>query len=743
MKANLNKRLLLLLAVFMVLVLIPTSFAADTTDGDAVGIDDDSAVDTISESAVSDDIISDDSKSAISEIDDNQLAADGEEEEIDDNIYVDGNAAPGGNGSKEKPFQNVSAAYDSAADGKTIIIKSGEYSIGSRGLFNNVNGLNIDKNITFTGEGDVKFKSIGYSFIGTQFITIDQNAANVAFNNIQFVDSRLSLGNALIHVSGAIINTRTHDLIFNNCTFKNISADSIITADRDIILRRDRVNLELSNSVFLNNTLDSLFTVTGGTANNNFWGDNGKPTINNVKIDDWIIVKGSLSDEYPSIGNTYPVSLELVSTDGTTETPLDASFQDIELTLSSVLNAIEPNLIKISDNIATFDYVAAEGGDEVISFVNGRSTIPIFDFHVCYVAIDVQKINEGEAFIVNVKASEDTPNVTVTINGVDYVIELTDGIGTQTIEPNLKPGTYEIVVDSGDGKVDVYAIEVKLKEMNFTFNISNNAIGKNATVKVIPSIESFANNITVFVNGKEYNVTKESNYTLTTDVLKAGTYGIVAVFYGDEYTKNTDGSTSFTLAKQATAITAKNLSIKTYVKAVNGKNTRYFIATLKDAKGKALANKVIQFIYNGKTKKVTTNKKGQAKFLIGTKVKGTYYIVASFLGDGAYNPSFVSRKVKINPQKVKIKAKKKTFKRSKKVKKYTVTLKASNGKAIKGKKLVLTINKKKYTKKTNKKGKAIFKLKKLSKKKTYKVKIKFAGDKYFKKATKKSKIKVK
>ena len=85
---------------------------------------------------------------------------------------------------------------------------------------------------------------------------------------------------------------------------------------------------------------------------------------------------------------------------------------------------------------------------------------------------------------------------------------------------------------------------------------------------------------------------------------------------------------------------------------------------------------------------------------------------------------------------------KKTYKRSKKTKYLYATLKATNKKAIKGKKLVFIINKKKYTAKTNKKGVAKVKVK-LSKRKTYKFTVKFAGDNTFKKITKKGKVVIK
>ena len=75
------------------------------------------------------------------------------------------------------------------------------------------------------------------------------------------------------------------------------------------------------------------------------------------------------------------------------------------------------------------------------------------------------------------------------------------------------------------------------------------------------------------------------------------------------------------------------------------------------------------------------------------------------------------------------------------MKKLTAKLK-SGKKVLKSKKVIFTVNGKKYVAKTNKKGIATVKIK-LSKKKTYKVKVRFAGDKNYKASKKTSKVVIK
>ena len=206
---------------------------------------------------------------------------------------------------------------------------------------------------------------------------------------------------------------------------------------------------------------------------------------------------------------------------------------------------------------------------------------------------------------------------------------------------------------------------------------------------------------------------------------------------------NTNGSSGGTTPKVATTIVAKAMKTTTVNTKINGKKAgKNYSITLKDSKGNVLAGKQVLISFNGKIYKRTTNAKGVATIKIALAKKGTYPVVVSFLGDEKYNGSFVVAKVKVNPQKVKLTVAKKTYKRSKKTKYLYATLKATNKKAIKGKKLVFIINKKKYTAKTNKKGVAKVKVK-LSKRKTYKFTVKFLGDNTFKKISKKGKVKIK
>ena len=131
-----------------------------------------------------------------------------------------------------------------------------------------------------------------------------------------------------------------------------------------------------------------------------------------------------------------------------------------------------------------------------------------------------------------------------------------------------------------------------------------------------------------------------------------------------------------------------------------------------------------------------TDKDGYATLSIDLAA-GTHYVYTE------YNNVIGKNKIEITKAASKLTAKKTTFKAKAKTKKYAITLKDNNGKAIKSAKVTLKVNGKTFTAKTNANGKATFKIKKLTKKGKYTAKIKFAGNGYYSASNASKKITVK
>jgi hypothetical protein len=195
--------------------------------------------------------------------------------------------------------------------------------------------------------------------------------------------------------------------------------------------------------------------------------------------------------------------------------------------------------------------------------------------------------------------------------------------------------------------------------------------------------------------------------------------------------------------------------------AVSAVTTTYninkdMVITLKDITGKAVSGVNITVNLNG-AKTYTTDANGQVKVSTKGLAPKTYTAKITFAGNNNYLGSSADVKVTVNKAKAKIFAKKKTYKAKTKTKKFKITLKDENGKAIKNAKVRLIVkkikktskgkkgkkkNNKKNIKKTNKKGKITFKINR-NKKGKYKATVKFYGNQYYQKTVKTVKIKMK
>ena len=338
--------------------------------------------------------------------------------------------------------------------------------------------------------------------------------------------------------------------------------------------------------------------------------------------------------------------------------------------------------------------------------------------------------------------------VIVTVGGVDYAVNVTAGEGTVTLE-KLDPDTYTVKAKfiGNDLYNEAVAEDKTLKVTKVEkVDLSVSTEGNNVVIKLT---DEAGNNVTGKVNVTVDGATQEVdvNNGVAKVPVSSGNHNVTVTYLGDAIhggTKVVNNIVNINpkVKRIGTVLTLSRTKVLTYNKYLDNKKDYCIIVTLKDVNGKALAGKKVQYSSHGKVHTRTTNAKGQIKFYVTHTPCGECNRAVSFVGDDKYNGSFIAAGIKIVRQKAKLTAPKKTFKASKKVKKLTATLKTTKGKAIGKRKIVFIVNKKKYTAKTNKKGKATVKVK-LSRKKTYTVKVKFAGDKTYKKVSKKTSVKIK
>ena len=202
----------------------------------------------------------------------------------------------------------------------------------------------------------------------------------------------------------------------------------------------------------------------------------------------------------------------------------------------------------------------------------------------------------------------------------------------------------------------------------------------------------------------------------------------------------------FTAFQQIIVTTQKTPTKITAPSVTTVYNTnKNLVVTLKDVNGNAIANAKVTVNLNGKSKDLTTDAKGQAKYAIPSNLvpKNYYKATVSYAGDNTHVKSVATAKVIVKKANVKLTTPKKTYKAKVKTKKYTVTLKNNKGKVMKKVKLTLKVKGKTFKATTNSKGKATFKITNLKKKGKYTAKVTYKGDKYYNKKVNSVKITVK
>ncbi len=275
------------------------------------------------------------------------------------------------------------------------------------------------------------------------------------------------------------------------------------------------------------------------------------------------------------------------------------------------------------------------------------------------------------------------------------------------------------------------------------FNVSNITYG--GVVRIFSNVFD-ENNMTlnngtlsIIIAGNVYSA-DVVNGTANVEIpnLNAGDYNVNITYTGNE--RVAVSPVAFTVFKRDAVISSSDM---TYIINYGGK----YSIILKDAQNNALAGKTVSFKLDGMNiGSAVSDENGVAAVGLEAKIlkalkSGSKNLVIQ-LSDSNYNAAPKTVKIMVNRENTKIAAKNKKFKRFKKLKKYTISMKNSKGKAIKKVRVSLKVKGKTYKAKTNSNGKAIFKIKKLTKKGTYKAVIKFKGNKYYNAVTKKVKIKI-
>ncbi|WP_157082515.1 beta strand repeat-containing protein [Methanobrevibacter cuticularis] len=243
---------------------------------------------------------------------------------------------------------------------------------------------------------------------------------------------------------------------------------------------------------------------------------------------------------------------------------------------------------------------------------------------------------------------------TVILNGVEYNVTFTNGIG-QVILSGLNAGEYNytIIFNSTDKYTESetnITINVIKADINIGVNLPSNATyGGNSTISgnltTNGSLLDGTYNITVTVNGVDYNVTvTDGLWSLTIPNTNVGTANVNITFQNSNY-NNATIATSYT-------VNPKNLGTKITITSTRNGNKITYKITLKDSQGNVLANQNLSLTIAGKTVTVRTNGQGIAQYTFTATKAGNYQANAAFNGLNTGNIIYASSSGKSNTIKI-------------------------------------------------------------------------------------------
>ena len=648
-------------------------------------------------------------------------------------------------GSNGKDFKDIQNLIDQSSENDTILL-SGTFSGDSK----------IVLNKTLSIEGASSGATLDGKFL-TQILEI--NASNAVIRNIRFVNS-----------SGISVNIGGKNVTLDNCSFENSingelgSALSCFGDDVKVLNSRFLNNIAnksschhtdgpaiyliasnalIDNCTFINNTGYNYETASSGGA---IWMKGSDNSIlNSVFINNSAISKFAWTlhgEEQTFLAEGYGGAVYLVGSRGRID---NCRFENcMAHTYGGALYFKASSNCSINNSSFINNYAVGDAGAIYLgqNVYNLEISNSRFENNVALGLIGV--IMQHNAYGGAIFASKFVENMSVSNtsflnnygNSTIYYLGSNIQISSSMLERSVSIIENETLNQFLKTVKDSTLEECTLEINNFSLYSSSGSLYE----------------ALIFTNGSIENNYWGANLYSADDFLEMkliksnGEYIYPAFWINLKVVNASDSNkeheeSNKTMSRDKSAIASSDMTT-TSVYSKDGKIGKYFSFRLTDSNSKALANKQIIINFNGKTYYKTTDKNGYVKLQINLAKKGTYDIVACFLGDGNYDASFKSSRIKVTSVKAKLKVTSKTYKRSYTKKTLTAKLLSPKGKAVTGKKISFKVNGKTYAAKTNSKGIATVKVK-LNKKKTYKFTAKFRGDDTFKSVVAKGKVVVK
>ena len=559
-----------------------------------------------------------------------------------------------------KGSYNVSVKY--SGDGKYLtsentthfdVVKASEYNVT----------IIIDVDDIVVGEDAVIGVSVPGIVSGVVNVTVNGRSYNVAIVDGKgvLIISNLAAGNYNVNVKYGGDDKYLPSSNSANFTVSKVSS-SVIVSVKDIVVGEDAV-IGVSVPGIVSGVVN--VTVNGRSYNVAIVDGKGVLIISNLAAGNYNVnVKYGGDDKYLPSSNSANFTVSKVSSS------VIVSVKDIVVGEDAVIGVSVPGIVSGVVN------VTVNGRSYNVAIVDGKGVLIIsnlaagdYDVNVNYVgdnkyvassnstkftisklassvAVDVGDIVVGEDAVVNVVLPDDVNgNVTITVNGKNYVAVVKYGVASVTIS-DLAKGNYNVSVKySGDNKylpsenTTQFSV-AKVSDYNVTVDIVDIIEGENATVTVVVPDDG-TGEVIITIDGKEYKGSVDNGVAkVVIPDLKEGTYKVVTFYTGDNKYDSMIVNGIITVNKN----TKTTLTMDDVVKYFKG--AQNLTAKLVDAFGNPIANATVYFTVNGKVYAKTTDKNGTASMGIGL-VPNEYKVNAVFNGTKDYDKATANATVTI------------------------------------------------------------------------------------------------
>ena len=209
------------------------------------------------------------------------------------------------------------------------------------------------------------------------------------------------------------------------------------------------------------------------------------------------------------------------------------------------------NVKKLTAGIKTVAVTYLGDGNYSSNFTTANFTVKK---HNPVITVNAADINVGGAVLINVTAPVDvTRPVIVNVGGVDYAVNITNGIGQLSVS-GLDSGKYGVTIKYlGDDKYltahNTTGFKVSKVPSTVSAKADNITVGEKAVIEI--AVPGDATGIvTVRVGGKDYNVSVAGGKgILVVSGLKVGNYTVDVKYPGDRKYKSSVNATKFAVNK--------------------------------------------------------------------------------------------------------------------------------------------------------------------------------------------------